>query len=98
MLFDQGILENFEKKAGALQKGGYATDPNYAQNLKAVFNGPTMQRGIALAEGNEIQGTSVASVPTQTDRSIYTHGIASAMARSTRPEATSPTITPRRFR
>ncbi len=30
--------------AEALQDSGYATDPQYARKIKAIFNGPTMQR------------------------------------------------------
>lgn len=48
-LFDHSTLGNLEREADALQKAGYATDPNYAHNLAAVFNGRTMQRGIARA-------------------------------------------------
>ncbi|QQP97404.1 XVIPCD domain-containing protein [Lysobacter enzymogenes] len=50
-LFEEGTLGNLEKEAKALQKAGYATDPHYAEQLAKVFNGPTMRRGIALAEG-----------------------------------------------
>ncbi|QWP75111.1 glucosaminidase domain-containing protein [Lysobacter sp. K5869] len=49
-LFDEGTLGDLKKEAGALQKAGYATDPHYAEQLAKVFNGPTMRRGIALAE------------------------------------------------
>lgn len=49
-LFDEGTLGNLEKEARALQKAGYATDPHYAEQLAKVFDGPTMRRGIALAE------------------------------------------------
>lgn len=49
-LFDQGTLGNLDKEARALQKAGYATDPHYAEQLAKVFDGPTMRRGIALAE------------------------------------------------
>ncbi|UZW63080.1 XVIPCD domain-containing protein [Lysobacter enzymogenes] len=49
-LFEEGTLGNLEKEAKALQKAGYATDPHYAEQLAKVFNGPTMRRGIALAE------------------------------------------------
>ena len=49
-LFDEGTLGDLKKEANALQKAGYATDPHYAEQLAKVFNGPTMRRGIALAE------------------------------------------------
>ena len=52
-LFDDGTLGNLEKEAAALRTAGYATDPLYAKNLVAVFNGATMQRGIQLALGQE---------------------------------------------
>jgi len=52
-LFEEGTLGNLEKEAAALRSAGYATDPLYAKNLVAVFNGATMQRGIRLALGQE---------------------------------------------
>ncbi|MGO4260709.1 XVIPCD domain-containing protein [Lysobacter sp. TAB13] len=55
-LFDEGTLGNLEKEAKALQKAGYATDPGYAKQLGEVFNGPTMRRGIALANGRDHGG------------------------------------------
>ena len=45
-LFDEGTRGNLEKEAAALQKAGYATDPNYAKQLAAVYNSPTMQHAI----------------------------------------------------
>ncbi|HZX78977.1 XVIPCD domain-containing protein [Lysobacter sp.] len=54
-LFEEGTLGNLEREAAALQKAGYATDPQYARMLSAVFHGPTMQRGIALALGGHQQ-------------------------------------------
>ena len=30
--------------AQALQDSGYATDPQYARKIKAIFDGPTMRR------------------------------------------------------
>lgn len=55
-LFNEGTLGNLEREANALQRAGYATDPHYAQQLSAVFNGPTMRRGIALAHSREHGG------------------------------------------
>ncbi|MGH8082812.1 MAG: XVIPCD domain-containing protein [Lysobacter sp.] len=55
-LFEEGTLGNLEKEAKALQKAGYATDPGYAKQLGEVFNGPTMRRGIALANGRDHGG------------------------------------------
>jgi hypothetical protein len=49
-LFDEGVKGSLEKEAQALQKAGYATDPNYASSLAAVFRGATMQRAIREAE------------------------------------------------
>lgn len=49
-LFDEGTRGNLEREAEALQRAGYATDPQYVRQLAAIFEGPTMQRGIRLAE------------------------------------------------
>jgi hypothetical protein len=61
-LLDPGVKGNLVKEAQALQAAGYATDPNYAQNLIDIANGPTMRKGIALAEGRSepehVQGHS----------------------------------------
>ena len=51
-LFEPGTLGNLEKEAQALQRAGYATDPNYAKALATVFNGPTMQKAIAYAQAH----------------------------------------------
>lgn len=48
-LFDLGTKGDLEKEATALQKAGYATDPEYAKQLAAVYHGPTMQRAIKAA-------------------------------------------------
>jgi hypothetical protein len=48
-LFDPGTKGDLEKEATALQKAGYATDPEYAKQLAAVYHGPTMQRAIKAA-------------------------------------------------
>jgi hypothetical protein len=45
-LFDEGTLGNPDAEARALQKAGYATDPEYATNLMKVANGPTMQSAL----------------------------------------------------
>jgi peptidoglycan hydrolase-like protein with peptidoglycan-binding domain len=57
-LFEPGTLGNLEKEAQALQRAGYATDPDYAKKLVEVFNGPTMQKAIAYAQAHPQQGTS----------------------------------------
>ena len=49
-LFDEGTKGDFTKEAAALQKAGYATDPLYAAHLIAVYNGPTMQHAIRMAQ------------------------------------------------
>lgn len=49
-LFDADTKGNLEKEAAALQKAGYATDPNYATSLKTVFDGKTMQRAVKEAQ------------------------------------------------
>lgn len=55
-LFDEGTKGDFLKEAAALQKAGYATDPLYAKHLIAVYNGPTMQHAIKLAQSREDGG------------------------------------------
>lgn len=49
-LFDPGVKGNLEKEAQALQKAGYATDPNYAESLAEVAHGKTMKRAIKEAQ------------------------------------------------
>jgi hypothetical protein len=49
-LFDEETRGNLAKEADALQKAGYATDPNYAKQLAAVYSSPTMQRAIRHAQ------------------------------------------------
>lgn len=51
-LFDPGTLGNLEKEADALKKAGYATDPDYATNMRAIYAGRTMRHGIELATGH----------------------------------------------
>lgn len=50
-LFDEGTKGDFAKEAAALQKAGYATDPDYATKLMEVYHGPTMGRAVKLAQG-----------------------------------------------
>jgi len=76
-LFAEGTLGNLEKEAAALQKAGYATDPFYARSLAAVFNGPTMQRGIQLAGGQELRSshaTDPKSAPHEASLQFGVHG------------------------
>lgn len=49
-LFDEGVKGNLEAEAKALQRAGYATDPNYAKTMIKIFNGPTMRKAIAEAK------------------------------------------------
>ncbi|MGE5453050.1 MAG: TIGR02594 family protein [Acidobacteriota bacterium] len=49
-LFEADTLGSLEDEAQALKKGGYATDPNYAENLAEVFRGKTMRNAIAEAQ------------------------------------------------
>jgi peptidoglycan hydrolase-like protein with peptidoglycan-binding domain len=63
-LFDAGTKGNLEKEAAALQKAGYATDPNYAKQLVAVYNGSTMQHAVQHAqEQTRTPGPPVAKTP-----------------------------------
>lgn len=74
-LFDEGVKGNLEREADALQRAGYATDPQYARQLSAVFNGPTMQRGIRLAQGQAQEGDAPQPQADGADRSgseLYT--------------------------
>ncbi|WP_213947918.1 XVIPCD domain-containing protein [Luteibacter sp. dw_328] len=67
-LLNPGVKGNLVKEAQALQAAGYATDPDYAKNLIDIANGPTMRKGIALAEGRaepeHVQGPGKAHGPT----------------------------------
>jgi flagellum-specific peptidoglycan hydrolase FlgJ len=49
-LFKQGTKGNLRKEAMALQHGHYATDPEYARHIVAVFDGATMQTAIRDAK------------------------------------------------
>lgn len=49
-LFDADTVGDFGKEAAALKKAGYATDENYVQSLKDVWNGRTMRRAVAEAQ------------------------------------------------
>ena len=51
-LFQKDAKGDLDKQAQALQKAGFATDPNYAKNIINVFNGPEMQRAIKEAQAN----------------------------------------------
>jgi hypothetical protein len=47
-----------QQEAWALQRDGYATDPNYANNLLAVFDGKTMRNAIAIAQARDQMNVS----------------------------------------
>lgn len=49
-LFDESVKGNMEAEARALQKAGYATDPQYAEKLVEIFNGKTMQQALKYAQ------------------------------------------------
>jgi len=49
-LFDKDTVGDFAKEAAALKEAGYATDENYVQALKKVWNGRTMRRAVAAAQ------------------------------------------------
>jgi len=73
-LFDEGTKGHVDKEAAALQKAGYATDPNYAKQLVAVANSPTMRQAIQHAQQNPPEQSPThaeslhgASRPTATD-------------------------------
>ena len=63
-LFEEGTKGNLEREAAALQKAGYATDPHYAESLRTVFNGPTMQG--ALRQAQILEPENEQSAPKQT--------------------------------
>ncbi|GAB2523890.1 flagellar assembly peptidoglycan hydrolase FlgJ [Lysobacter humi (ex Lee et al. 2017)] len=46
----RGTGEDVHRFASALQKGGYATDPSYANKITAIANGATMRRALASLE------------------------------------------------
>ena len=53
-LFDEGIMGTLEGEARELQRGKYATDPNYAAMIIAVAKGRTMRNAIAFAESKKV--------------------------------------------
>ncbi|WP_144161577.1 glucosaminidase domain-containing protein [Paraburkholderia sp. BCC1885] len=55
-LYHDGVKGNLAGEANALQKAGYASDGDYAKALTTVFNGPTMQRAIAMAKKDGCKG------------------------------------------
>jgi uncharacterized protein (TIGR02594 family) len=66
-LFEPGTLGTLKGEATALQKAGYATDPEYADNLEAVFKGRTMQAAIKAAEEAGCECCTGASIVKITD-------------------------------
>lgn len=63
-LFEEGTLGDLRREAEALQRAGYATDPEYADKLVEVFGGRTMRNGIALGREHVAdQAVDVAQPP-----------------------------------
>ena len=60
-LFDESVKGNMEAEARALQKAGYATDPQYAEKLVEIFNGKTMQQALKYAQERHQFGTAIAN-------------------------------------
>ncbi|MGF6492874.1 peptidoglycan hydrolase-like protein with peptidoglycan-binding domain [Luteibacter sp. 621] len=74
-LFDPGTLGNLEKEADALKKAGYATDPDYATNMRAIYAGRTMRHGIELATGHRQEaGHAAPQAATSTSLKQGAHG------------------------
>jgi LysM repeat protein len=55
-LYDDDVKGDLVKEAQALQRGKYATDSHYADKLKKVFDGKTMQRAISAAQKDGCKG------------------------------------------
>lgn len=55
-LYDDDVKGNLVKEAQALQRGGYATDEQYANKLKKIFDGKTMQYAISAAKKDGCKG------------------------------------------
>jgi uncharacterized protein (TIGR02594 family) len=55
-LYDDDVKGDLVKEAQALQRGGYATDEQYAHKLKKVFDGKTMQHAISAAQKDGCKG------------------------------------------
>lgn len=51
-IFQEGIKGDFHKESQVLQKAGYATDPQYAENLAAIFKGRTIKDAQKLIADN----------------------------------------------
>jgi uncharacterized protein (TIGR02594 family) len=66
-LFDTGTIGTLRGEAAALQRAGYATDPEYAENLEAVFTGRTMRAAIKEAEDAGCDCCKGASIVKVTD-------------------------------
>jgi uncharacterized protein (TIGR02594 family) len=49
-LSQEGVKGNYKEEAYELQDAKYATDPEYADKLIKIIEGPTMRRGIARAQ------------------------------------------------
>ncbi len=62
-LFEDGTRGDLRREAEALQRGGYATDPLYADKLVEVFGGRTMRNGIALGREQETEQSGAHIAP-----------------------------------
>jgi flagellum-specific peptidoglycan hydrolase FlgJ len=62
-LFKDGVKGNLRKEAQALQDAGYATDPNYADNIADLFDGRTMQRAIKEAQAQQPPSPASSAAP-----------------------------------
>lgn len=49
-LSENGVKGNYTEEANVLQDAHYATDPDYAEKLIKIVEGPTMRRGVARAQ------------------------------------------------
>lgn len=51
-LLEVGTKGDYFKESRELQQAGYATDPNYTENLTALFQGKTLQEAIKIITDN----------------------------------------------
>lgn len=80
-LFDDGTRGDFAKEAAALQKAGYATDPNYARQLATVYASPIMQRAIEQARQSDHTTLPAPAAHTAASQDLLTQGDRSAAVR-----------------
>lgn len=70
-LFEEGVRGDLRREVQALQRAGYATDSQYAEQLIAIAHGPTMARGLQMA----------ARMPLVTDPAHPCHGLYEVLSR-----------------